>query len=273
MTDSHIITTEKLLQDIKPVIDYYKKPEVAGILLYGSWGRGEQLPHSDVDIAVICNNKHAVEEIEDTNWEINDYFVEPTKYDYEYLFTQSLPERMFREFGHFWTEDTRFNWQQSKILYDQNDIVKQLLAKKAYLPAKEAEANLNVIIIVIERLLNYHLPRYVDAEKYVEAQILLNGLVNHVVHYIYNKNGLLLPYSSALFYWFDKKDLLGKQSVLNLFSNTGLNKDECLQRMKLFWEVCNKLGIKLKIRTQKEYLQYFFELNGTKKWEDYYEKQ
>jgi predicted nucleotidyltransferase len=269
MTDSTNLDSSKMFKIIKPIINFYKKPGVVGIILYGGYGRGEQLPYSDVDIGIICENEAYKTELQqkfDDNWEINSYYVEPVYYDFEYLNSQPLPERMMRDFGYFWTEDTRFNWQQSKILYDPSGQILQLIKDKANLPEREKQANLKVLIWVIGRSLNYHLPRFIEAKKYAEAQMLMNRLITHIVHYVYNSNGLLMPHEAAAFYWLNKQDLAGKKSIEDLLINVEANKGSCLKRLEKFWQVSQELNISIEPKSVKEYLKYFFEANGTKKW-------
>jgi len=270
MTDNNAVPIEKMLNDIQPIVDFYKNPDVAGIILYGGYGRGEQLPFSDVDIGIICKNEAHKTELQQKfadNWEINGNYVEPVYYNFEYLNSQPLPERFMRDFGYFWNEDTRFNWQQSKILYDPNDQIQQLIKDKANLPEREKQANLKVLIWVIGRSLNYHLPRFIEAEKYAETQMLMNRLIGHIVHYVYNNNGLLMPYESAVFYWFNKQGLPGKKLIENLLNNADANKESCLKRIEKFWQVSQELNISIEPKSVKEYLKYFFEANGTKRWD------
>jgi len=261
----------EMLEDIKPVLDLYQKTGVVGIVLYGGWGRGEQLPYSDVDVAIVCESKRAMAKLQDEyddNWQIKDYFVEPIYYDYEHLNSQPLPERMMRDYGYFWTEDTRFNWQQSKILYDPSGQTQQLIKGKAYLPEAEKQANLKVLIWVIGRSLNYHLPRFIDAKKYAEAQMLMNRLIGHIIHHVYNSSGLLMPHESAAFYWFNKKELPGKESIQDLLNSSEANRESCEKRINSIWRVCKELQIKIERQSAGDFLESFFEANGTKKWID-----
>jgi predicted nucleotidyltransferase len=271
MTDNHVVPLDELLKDIQPILDFYKKPDVSGIILYGGYGRGEQLPHSDVDLGVICKNEAVKKELQQKfgdNWEVKSHYVEPVYYDFEHLNSQPLPERFMRDYGFFWNEDTRFNWQQSKILYDPSGQIQQLIKDKANLPEREKQANLTVLIWVIGRSLNYHLPRYVDAQKFAEAQMLMNRLIGHIIHYVYNSHGLLMPYEGAAFYWFDKNGLTGKKTIEELLKNAEANKESCDERIEKLWQVCQELNINIELKSVKGYLEYFFETNGTKKWEN-----
>lgn len=49
-------------------------PKVAAIFLFGSWARGEQMPISDVDIAVLLDNPDKSDEAEQDLLEAADLF-------------------------------------------------------------------------------------------------------------------------------------------------------------------------------------------------------
>ena len=259
--------TEIMIKDITPIIDFYKKSEIVGVVLYGGWARGGQIINSDVDIGVICQNQEVLKDYlnrYDNNWKCKNHIIEITYYDYEYLDNQLLPKRYFESKNCYWTEDNRFNWQQSIVLCDTNNMLLSLIKKKAKLPLEEQKANTSALKWEISRVLNYVLPRLVASQKYTEAQITMNKTIMVIFHYINNKNGLLMPYERAAFYWFDKNKIPGKESIEKLFINSKTDCDACKKRMQEFWQICEDLGIRVKRQTIEEFLESFFDAKELK---------
>lgn len=100
--------TEKFVEELKA------REEVEGIILFGSWARGNQRPGSDVDLIVIVNEgyKRAVESHYDQVFEII------------YLTSNAAIE--------YWNEHRDENarlWAVAKILYDKGGAVEILESK------------------------------------------------------------------------------------------------------------------------------------------------
>lgn len=266
--NSNTEETSRMLEDIRPFLDMHKKPGITGIILYGGWGRGEQQADSDVDIGIVCENPEVLNAFKaeyDNNWLIKQRYVEPAYYNYQYLDDQSLPKRCTETFGHFWTEDARLNWSTGTILYDPEGKLQKLIKVKTILPDDERRANLDTLLWIISRNLNYRLPRFLRVEKFAEAQLLMTGTIKSIIHYIYNQNGLLMPYEEAAFYWFYKNNLPGKHLIIELFKHADADRQSCQLRLSKFWQVCQELEINVKHQSTDDFCKDFF---GAKDWQD-----
>lgn len=253
---------DKMIDDIRPFLDFHKKPEIVGIILYGGWGRGEQTEYSDIDIGIICDNETVTKRYQDeydSNWKCGEHIIETIYYDYQSLWGKSLPKRCSEDKGCFWTEDTRFNWQNAVILYDPTENIQKLITEKTCYPIREQTENITTLIWVIERNLNYLLPRLLNTDQYAEAQMLMNRTIVGVIHYLYSQNGLLMPYENIAFYWFYKNNLPNKKIIEKLFNHSKPNKKDCTKRIQIFWEVCDKLKIEVKQQSIQDFAEAFFE--------------
>ena len=102
-------------QQIEKFINQLKqRPDVLGVILFGSWARGNNRPESDVDLVVIIDKGHkrAVEN--------------HGGYVFEIIYT--TVKSAYR----FWEEnkDDAFNlWDIAKIVYDKTGVIKDLQAK------------------------------------------------------------------------------------------------------------------------------------------------
>jgi predicted nucleotidyltransferase len=102
------LQTEKFIDRLK------QRQDVLGVILFGSWVRGNNRPESDVDLVVIIEKGHkrAVENHDGQVFEII-YTTEVAAYE-------------------FWEEnkDDAFNlWDVAKIVYDKTGVIKTLQAK------------------------------------------------------------------------------------------------------------------------------------------------
>jgi predicted nucleotidyltransferase len=100
--------TETFLEELK------QKPEVLGVILFGSWARGNNRPDSDVDLVVILTNgyKRTVEYKNNQAFEIT-YATEKSAFEY-------------------WEshkDDAAGLWEVAKVLYDKDGTIKQLQEK------------------------------------------------------------------------------------------------------------------------------------------------
>jgi predicted nucleotidyltransferase len=252
---------KKLISQIKPVIEFYKQPGVVGVVLYGGWARGDQTDYSDVDIGVVCENSEILQKLSkkyDNNWQCKNHIVEITYYDYDFLCNQQLPNRYSDIKNTYWSENNRFNWQQSIILFDSNNKLQSLINQKAILPKAEQKANLNALNWEINRRLNYILPRFIEAKRYLEAQIVMNNTILVIIHYLVDQEGLLMPYDKAALFWFNKSKILGKEYVSELFNYSQANAVDCMKRVTNIRQVCKKLKININNQTIEEFMQSFF---------------
>ena len=100
--------TQKFLEELK------QRPDVLGVIMFGSWARGNNRPDSDVDLVVILTEgyRRTVEHRNGQPFEII-YTTEKGAFDY-------------------WEshkDDAAGLWEVAKILYDKNGAIEQLKNK------------------------------------------------------------------------------------------------------------------------------------------------
>jgi len=100
--------TETFLEELK------KKPSVVGVILFGSWARGNNRPESDVDLVVILQEgyQRAVETHDGQPFEI--------------IYTTAKAALAYWE-SH--KDDAAGLWSVAKILFDRDGTVEQLRAE------------------------------------------------------------------------------------------------------------------------------------------------
>ncbi len=115
--------TQRFIEDLK------NRPNVIGIILFGSWARGNNRPDSDVDLLVILTDgfKRAVEYLDSQAFEI--------------IYTTAQSTAAFWESSK--DEGARF-WEIAKILFDKDGTVQSLREQAAQIikagkPALDAD--------------------------------------------------------------------------------------------------------------------------------------
>ena len=150
--------TEKFINQLKQRLD------VAGIILFGSWARGNNRPGSDVDLIVIIDKgyKRAVENYDGQVFEII-YTTEKSAY-------------------RFWEEnkDDAFNlWDVARIVYDRTGAINDLQsrAEKMLKNGKKAidESQLGQLHFDAEDQVEY------SAQIYEQDPITANMILNNKV--------------------------------------------------------------------------------------------
>ncbi len=102
--------TQTFVEDLK------KRPDVVGIVLFGSWARGNNRPNSDVDLLVILEEgfKRAVEYRADQAFEI--------------IYTTEKSTVAFWESN---KDDCAGFWEIAQILFDKDGTIQQLQTEAA----------------------------------------------------------------------------------------------------------------------------------------------
>jgi len=100
--------TQKFLEELK------QRTDIVGVIMFGSWARGNNRPDSDVDLVVILSEgyRRTVERRDGQ--------------DFEIIYTT---EKGALDYWESHKDDAAGLWEVAKILYDKDGTIKQLQAK------------------------------------------------------------------------------------------------------------------------------------------------
>lgn len=233
MLQTHNITP-KLLQGLEPVVQEIRKhPEVIGVLLTGGLARGFADEFSDVDVEVFLKQpelrKWEKSSPIELNQKIGDNEVEIELFDFD-----DYANPANDQFN--WTMENRWDKSQAKILHDLGGEMAGLLKDKVIFREGELEK---------ERNRNHRYAYWFGVmltESWlargdeVSAQTSLNTAIEHLVNYLFLKNGQFVPHRKWKFFYVRDLPNLPKDFDRKLEELT-LTKTEFVSRVSLFREV------------------------------------
>lgn len=100
--------TKKFIEELK------KRPDVIGVILFGSWARGNNRPDSDVDLVIILSEGYR-RTVEHRNGQV-----------FEIIYTT---EKGALDFWGSHKDDAAGLWEVAKVLYDKDGTIERLKCK------------------------------------------------------------------------------------------------------------------------------------------------
>lgn len=159
--------TQKFVEELK------QRPDVVGIIMFGSRARGDNRPDSDVDLVVILTEgyRRAVEHRDSQNFEI--------------IYTT---EKSAFEYWESHKDDAAGLWAVAKILYDKDGTIEQLKSKiqKILIEGKESidSYQLGQFLFDAEDVLKY--VEYIAETDLTTANLVLTNKVFSLTELFFN---------------------------------------------------------------------------------------
>lgn len=209
----------------KTALAYIRKitenPTILGIILFGSWARGNNRPDSDVDLIVVQKEgfKRCVENYNGVNFEI----------------TYTTPESAQK----FWTDnpdDCVDLWQTGQILFDRDGTLKRLEAFANDLKTKGKKKLENDRRKHIEFDINDQLngiKALLESDP-TTAMLLLTSQVQHLCGYYFDFKQLWKPAPKQLIQTLEEKSPEFASLIKEFYTLTGSVKEK--------WEIVRKLA-------------------------------
>lgn len=256
---------EQYLEKAKELANELKKEfgdEILGITISGSLTYGNADDFSDIDLdlwlteevykkwVVGCPlmdffSKYGIKRETPTNFSFG--VGETHKFDLALLSVERVKQEE-------WKVEQKADRKKSIILFDKNDIVKNLLnekikIKKDPFDTKEKYSVLNpnpeYYIFYFSAYLNYHVPVAIARKKYDSAHFLINQAINFLFNLLWLDNEDFYPYDKSKLVLFEKHltkeqyNLLKEAFLLKDFTEEDINR-----RRKILRELFSKLGYK-----------------------------
>lgn len=218
---------------------------VYGILATGGIGRGYCDDYSDLDLIVYVDDRK-IDEITKYiaigNLRYKGIEIDMSVESYEYAFNQKSPSK-------YWSQDARWDKENSKILFDTGNRVKNLLKEKLIFPDWEQKKLLSKYKKGVETHLIYYFETWENRGSPINLADTLIRASKNIILWIYAKNKKFHPYLPKWLFYYLESDLIPESKFFNTIKKPFLGPLKTLQELRNVREemvdLCNKIGIKL----------------------------
>jgi hypothetical protein len=177
---------------------------VVGIVAVGGIGRGHSDEFSDLDLIVYA---------EDDIWrEISRYIavgqLNHKGIDFD-IPVKSYASAMRRKVpSAYWSQELRWTLQSALILHDTGSRIARMISSKVIFPEVERKKLLDDNRHWADEILNYMYPTWKNRGRVHNLAHLLRTAAEHIILWIYARNGLFRPYMRKWPFYYLENDLV-----------------------------------------------------------------
>jgi predicted nucleotidyltransferase len=217
---------------------------VVGILGTGSIGRKFGDKYSDLDLLVYAHSK-AVKRL-DKLISIGFISYKGLEYDIEMItYEEALKAKSPSD---FWNQLRRWDQQNSQILYDSNNRIKNLLAEKLVYPDWEQKKLLRKYQYQVDELLVYFPEMWANRGQLYNIIDSLTQAVHSIVLWIYAKNKAFEPYLPKWPFFHLENGTVPEakylDSLVEIYTRPIRSQATAMHVRKKLLKVCNQIGMK-----------------------------
>ncbi len=163
---------------------------VIGILATGGISRGHSDEFSDLDLIVYA---------EDAAWREISRYIAIGQLNYKGIDFDIPVESYRRAMNHrvpspYWSQELRWALQKAIILHDTGNRMATLISQKVVFPESERKKLLHDNHHWADEILNYMYPTWKERGRIHNLAHLLRTAAEHIILWIYARNGLFRPY-------------------------------------------------------------------------------
>lgn len=230
---------------------------VVGILATGGLGRGYCDDYSDLDLTVYVDDKK-LEEIKKyiaigylryKNIELDT----PVE-SYQKALNQKSPSE-------YWSQVNRWDKHNSKILFDTNDKIKNLLKEKLIFPEWEQKKLLEEHREGINEHSVYTFELWEKRSSLVNMTYSLIQASEHLILWIYAKNRKFQPYIPKWFFYYLENNFIPESKYFNVIKKIYTGPIKTIRQVKIIRNQIIKLSEQVGIKFNYKNTNEFFEKN------------
>lgn len=218
---------------------------VVGILATGGIGRGFCDDLSDLDLIIYADKKYfkSIEKYIAVGYlRYKEIELDTPVENYQYEYNQKSPSS-------HWTQALRWDRENSIILFDTDDRIKNLLKEKLIFPNEERKQLLKKYEATVNDYLIYHFLAWKKRGYPFHLAYTLNKAAENLIYWIYAKNIKFQPYTPKwIFYHLENNSIPEskyKKEIFNIFSQSIKSVKEAeIVRNKLV-KICEKVKFPL----------------------------
>ncbi len=221
---------------------------VIGILATGGIGRGHCDIYSDLDLIVYVDEKKVRELSKYIAVGYINYkgieFDTPVE-SYQKALKNKSPSR-------YWSQVMRWDRQNSTILYDTRNRIKNLLKTKLVFPDWEQKKLLKRYRNRIEESLKWNFELWEKRGNLINLADSLIRAAENIILWIYAKNRVFQPYIPKWLFYYLENNLVIESKYLNIIKKPYLESIKTIKQArkirKELLKLCQRLGIELEYR-------------------------
>ena len=225
---------------------------VIGILATGGIGRGYCDDYSDLDLIVYVDDEKFEEitkYIAVGGLRYKEIDVDTPVESYQNALNQKSPSR-------HWSQDARWDRENSKILFDTEGRIKSLLKEKLVFPDWEQKKLLSKYQKGVETHLIYYFETWEKRGSSINLADTLIRASKNIILWIYAKNKKFHPYLPKWLFYYLENDLVPEAKFFSTIKKPFLGPLKTVKNLRNvrgeLIELCEKIGIKLEIESIEE---------------------
>ncbi len=225
---------------------------VVGILATGGMGRGYCDDYSDLDLIVYVDHEK-VKEIEKyiaVGWlRYKEIELDTPVESYQKALNHKSPSK-------YWSQVARWDRQNSQILFDTDNRIRDLLKAKLVFPDWEQKRLLREYRQGVEEHLVYNFEMWEKRGDLVNLSDSLIRATEDLVLWIYAKNRRFQPYTPKWLFYYFENDFIPESEYFNIIKRPYLDSTKTAGRARNIrdelLELCEKVGMKIEYKDMGE---------------------
>jgi predicted nucleotidyltransferase len=229
---------------------------VVGILATGGLGRGFCDDYSDLDLIVYVDD--------DKLDEISEYIAVGVRYQGIELDTpvESFDEALAQPVpSDYWSQVMRWDRQNSQILHDTDDRLRDLLQSKLIFPEEERQQIMEKHRNEVEEKLRFELEMWDSRGDIHNMSHALRQGAEHLILWIYAKNGEFQPYIPKWIFYHLENGFVPEsehfEQIKDAYSKPIETIDQVRAVQRKLVELCSKIGLEFEYRDLENLLSRF----------------
>jgi hypothetical protein len=229
---------------------------VVGILATGGIGRGYCDDYSDLDLIVYANDEKVLD--------IGNYIaigwlmyknidLDTPVESYEQALRANSP-------SDHWSQVMRWDRQNSILLFDSENRIRDLLKAKLVFPERERQQILKECTQEVEEFLVYSFDMWEQRGSVVNLADLLITSAKWLIQWIYAKNGKFQPYLPKWLFYYLENGQVPEAEFFELIKKPFIGPistvEEARQIRDELFALCGKIGLGFRFETIDEAFQY-----------------
>ncbi len=225
---------------------------VFGILATGGLGRGYCDDYSDLDLIIYVDD-NKVKEIEKF---IAIGFLMHKGISIDTPVVSYQKAKRNKSPSRYWSQVMRWDRENSQVLFDPNDRIKDMLKKKLVFPVSEQKRLLRKHRREAEEYLIYNFETWEKRGELTNVAHALIHAAESIILWIYAKNKKFQPYLPKWLFYHLENDFVSESKYFEVLKRPYLKPIKTLNQArkmrKELLKLCEKIGLKFKYKTVGE---------------------